>query len=185
VVRGFKTLAEKHALEFRRQLGLKPHEFLCGFKLADHLQVPVFVPNDFPMLEDQYKNNLLGIGSDNWSAVTIPIDNKYIIIHNNMHSPTRQQSNLMHELAHIICKHSSPVVSISNIPSLRNYNANQEDEAIWLGGCLQLPRPLLIYYLKRNINTKNIANLNSASEDMVNYRIKVTGVRHQVSYNRV
>jgi hypothetical protein len=179
---GFKTFAEKKSIDYRKLLGLEPYDFLCAFKLCKYLNIPLLTPYDVPNLEKEYLNNLLGVGSDNWSAVSIQIESgKYIIIHNNTHSPTRQQSNIMHELAHILCEHTSLDTQLYNLPaSLRTYNESQEAEAIWLGGSLQLPRELLIHFLKTKTNIKTIAHLNTASEEMVQYRINVTGVSLQI-----
>ena len=52
----------------------------------------------------------------------------------------------MHEMAHLICKHKpAELVPVGGFPfSLREYDAVQEEEANWLGACLQLPRPALL-----------------------------------------
>jgi len=183
---GFKTFAEKTSIEYRKQLNLKPNDFLCAFKLCDHLKVPLLTPSEVSNLSPNHLSRLLGAGSDDWSAATIPIGNgEYIIIHNNVHSLPRQQSNVMHELGHIICKHESPDTALYDLPSvLRSYNSDQEDEAIWLGAALQLPRDLLVYHLRQNNTIQEIATLCNASEEMVQYRINITGAKQQLGRER-
>ncbi|WP_051691875.1 ImmA/IrrE family metallo-endopeptidase [Pedobacter borealis] len=180
--RGFKTEAEKKSIFFRKELGLKSHDFLCAFKLCDYLSIPILTPNNINGLDRIYLDNLLGKGSEFWSAATIPLsNNEYLIIHNDSHSPARQQSNLMHELAHVILKHTtSESSSISGLGGLlRDFNTEQENEAEWLGASLQLPREALSWCLYKKMTTTQIAAKFSASEIMVNYRINITGVRNQ------
>jgi len=104
-----------------------------------------------------------------------------IIIHNNKNSKYRQESDLMHELAHVICEHETPdnrrIDGFEIL--LRNYNEQQEKEAEWLGGCLQLPRDALVWHIKRNLSVKEIAEVFSASQTMVRFRINSTGVNRQ------
>jgi Zn-dependent peptidase ImmA (M78 family) len=89
----------------------------------------------------------------------------------------------MHELSHVICEHETPdnrrIDGIEIL--LRNYNEQQEKEAEWLGGCLQLPRDALLWHIKRNHNVTDLSELFSASETMVKYRIYFTGVKRQAS----
>lgn len=52
-----------------------------------------------------------------------------------------------------------------------------EKEAEWLGGCLQLPRIALHYHYKVYGNSlKEIAEKFNASQDMVKFRLGVSGL---------
>lgn len=148
---GFKKWSDEKAIELRNELGLYASSPLCAFELCKHLKIPLFIPDEIKGLSKESLNNLLGKGNGHWSAASIPVDNKFIIVHNPTHVPARQQSNLMHELAHIICEHKVPKdknnLGLSGF--LRNHNEDQENEAEWLGACLQLPKPALIWALKR------------------------------------
>ena len=122
-----------------------------------------------------------------WSALTMITESgTRIIIHNITHSPERQQSNLMHELAHIICKHEMPLIGNLNGKSLpvRHYNEEHEAEAEWLGGNLQITRAGLLWALKRKMSTKEIQAYYTASAEMVTFRINTTGVKRQLNYYR-
>jgi hypothetical protein len=180
--RGFKAWAEKQAEGFRKDLRLNPYDPLPAALLADHLGVPIKVPYDFPALEDVHLNNLLGAGSDHWSAATLPIGNgHHLVIHNPIHAKPRQESNLMHELAHIICKHDVPSTdSLPGFPGiLRNFNDEQEEEAECLGATLQLPRVALSWALRRRMSAEEMADHFTASTTMVRFRINMTGVNRQ------
>lgn len=181
--RGFKTWADKKSIEIRKDLGLNWNDALCAFDLISHLNIPLFVPQDFNELDPKHLDELLGNGKEHWSAATIPLkDNKCLIIHNPEHSSQRQQSNLMHELAHVICEHKvdSSIQESGLARMLRHHNQDQENEAIWFGGCLQLPREALIWALKKKMTNTEIAEYYNASEEMVRYRINITGVKKQI-----
>jgi len=182
--RGFKSWAEKKSIEIRNELGLKANQALCAFQLCNHLAIPVFVPQDIKQLDPKHLNILLGEGKDRWSAATIPLDDeKAIIIHNPEHSAQRQQSNLMHELAHVLCDHKVDygIKDTGLAGMLRHHNQEQEDEAIWFGACLQLPREAIIWALKHHMSNSAIAKHFNASEEMVKYRINISGVKNQMS----
>ena len=185
--RGFKKWSDEKVIELRKQLGLYPSSPLCAFKLCDFLRIPVLIPSSVRGLSQEQLDELLDNGSNHWSAVTIPLDNgTYIIIHNPTHSPARQQSNLMHELSHIICEHtiSEKAKKTGLAGFLRNLDPEQEDEAEWLGSCLQLPRPALLYSLNNGMTVKKIAEHYNCSTEMVQYRINITGVRKQLNYKK-
>lgn len=183
--RGFKKWTDEKVVELRKQLGLYPSSPLCAFKLCEFLKIPILEPSSVQGLSEEQLNELLGNGSSYWSAVTIPLkDGKYIIVHNPTHSQARQQSNLMHELAHILCEHkvSEKTKNTGLSGFLRNLDEEQEDEAEWLGSCLQLPRPALIYSLKKEMTFEKIAEHYNCSLEMVQYRINITGVKRQLAY---
>lgn len=181
--RGFKTWADKKSIEIRKDLGLNSNDALCAFDLISHLNIPLFVPQDFKELDQKHLDELLGNGKEHWSAATIPLkDNKCLIIHNPEHSSQRQQSNLMHELAHVLCEHKvdAEIKETGLAGLLRHHNQEQENEANWFGSCLQLPREALIWALKQKMTETEISNHFNASEEMVKYRINISGVKVQL-----
>lgn len=184
--RGFKSRAEKIAADYRKKLGVLPHEPFCGFKLAEHLGIRIETPNAvFP--EGTNLDDLIGVpGKDRgWSALTMKTEeNQLLIIHNHLHVPARQQSNIMHELAHVLCKHEYPeTVANVRLPFfMRKYDKQQEDEAECLGSVLQITRDGLVWALKKRMSIEEMATHFNASAAMVNKRINFTGVKRQLSY---
>jgi hypothetical protein len=184
--RGFKAKAERLALEYREKLGLSPHSPLCAFLLADYLSIPVYEATEF-LVSNTDRDRLAGAGINDcgWSALTMKAGSgQTIILHNPFHTPARQQSNIMHELAHIICGHAFDILEIDvPIPiGMRNFNEVHEEEAKSLGSSLQLPRPGLLWGLKENMSVEQIAVYFNASVEMVNYRIRMSGAGRQHSY---
>jgi Zn-dependent peptidase ImmA (M78 family) len=184
--RGFKTWAEKAARDVRLSCGCAPFAPLPARVLAAQLRIPVITPDQIPGLPSETLHDMIVRYTKNWSAVTLMIEGKPLIVHNPSHIPPRQESNLMHEMAHIICKHSpAQVRPPGDLPwASRTYNVEQEAEAEWLGGCLQVPREALLRMLRRGYSLVAIAEHFGASEEMVRYRQNATGVQFQVSRGR-
>ena len=63
-----------------------------------------------------------------------------------------------------------------------NYDSIQENEAKWLGGCLQLPRMALEWAFKKRMTEADIRRHFCVSNNMVKYRINMTGIRRQFAY---
>ncbi len=179
--RGFKTWAEKLAIEQRQLLALKPHDPLSAKALASFHDVMVIEPSELPGITPEILRQLLHFGSDTWSAVSFERKGCTVIIHNPVHSARRQESNIMHEMAHVLCGHSpSHLVHSDGLPfTLRTYNSDQEAEAVWLGGCLQLPRSGLLWAIHQGMSDSAMVEHFGASIDQVRYRCQVTGVHYQ------
>jgi len=186
--RGFKANAEKLAKQYREGLNIHPCAPLCAFKLAEYLKIPVFSATEFLKLPKEI--NLLSGADGNyceWSALTMLTKaGNRIIIHNPFHSVARQQSDMMHELAHIICEHEHDQKSYDfDIPfGMREFNELQEEEAKCLGSTLQLATPCLLWANKRNMTTETIATHFNASTDMVTYRMNITGIARRSLYRK-
>lgn len=174
--RGFKKWAEDSSIEYRVKLGLRPSDPLPCDSLAEHLGVSVMVPDNFIGFNVDLLN-LLNT-NDNWSALSYKINGTPYIVHNKLHVGARRESDVMHELAHLICRHQMGMMEHEDHKlALRKYDEAQEAEAEWLGGCLQLPR-IALYFKKVQLgmDIPGIATLFNASEQMVRYRLGVTGL---------
>ena len=90
----------------------------------------------------------------------------------------------MHELAHVILGHNIPddLAQLCLIFGLHYFNQKQEQEAKYLGACLQITRPGLQWALKRGFSEDQISDYFNASLDMVRYRLNITGVLIQRKY---
>jgi IrrE N-terminal-like domain len=179
--RGFKTHAETIAGQFRKELSLLERDPLPAHKLAEHLGVRILLPMDIPGITSDILDILVyGPGKDNWSAAIYQKNGKKYIIHNPTHSTCRQESNLMHELAHAACDHQLEGLESALagcVLPLRKYNDVQEAEAECLGAILQLPQKALFHYhhiLKKTPD--EISEAFNASKKMVNFRLSTSGV---------
>ena len=100
--RGFRKEAEEYAQEFRAELNIAPDGPLCPFALAAHLAVPIVKLSDLEGLEARF---IRGASESGFSATTVAEGTFKTIIHNDTQHPYRQNSNLMHEIAHILLGH--------------------------------------------------------------------------------
>jgi Zn-dependent peptidase ImmA (M78 family) len=179
--RGFKARAERISESYRDELGISKFDPFNAFDLAKHLGVPVVGVED--LRKDLGKEDYSRLSNkDKFSAMWMPNeDGDKIIIHNNFHSLKRQQSNLMHELAHIILDHCIPEeqARLCAVLGLHYYNEEHEQEAKHLGGCLQITRLGLLWALKKGYSETEISDHYTASLDMVQFRLRITGVLKQ------
>jgi Zn-dependent peptidase ImmA (M78 family) len=182
--RGFKSWCERYATDKRLELGFSSTDPLDAKALATNLGVLVWTPEDVPNLSATSKEILLrndGKSSSDWSAVTVVVAGKRLVILNSSHSLGRQSSDLMHELAHIILDHQSQELNISSegVLMLSAYEKDQEDEADWLCGCLLLPRSALVSIMKNSLDLPENAKVFKVSMSMMKYRLSMTGVTRQ------
>lgn len=184
--RGFKSKAEKLSIGYREQLGLRAYAPMCAFKLAASMDISIYPATDF--LNDAKEIQSLsatGAGGSGWSALTMKtVAGNTIIIHNPFHSSPRQQSDIMHELAHIICGHAFQENEYDfAIPmGMRSFNELHEEEAKCLGSALQISRPGLLWGLKKSMNHQQMGAHFNASTEMVAYRMQITGAARQHAY---
>ena len=187
--RGFKAWSERTALGFRRDLQIDPFGALDPYELARHLNILVWTPHDVAHVVDLSKvhlDQLLKHDPSSWSAVTLILPLKKVIILNSTHAPVRQNSDLMHELAHLILEHKPARVDVTEdkLMILDTYDKFQEEEADWLGGALLVPRDALLDVLSRNRRNENAASHFNVSTPMIEWRRRMTGIDRQLSRRR-
>lgn len=162
---------EAIATKQRSILGFKAYDPLPATVLAKHFNAKIFIPETMPNTEPEQVKLLCS--RDDWSAGVI-LKNPLYIVHNSRHVPTRQQSNLMHEFGHIILKHK--MVSRDRKTVFFQRRQQDEDEAVYLGGCLQIPRRGLLWAKQKKMTVSQIALHFNASEEMVRFRSNVNGI---------
>jgi len=180
--RGFKTRCENLAATVRKELSQSNAAPLSVADLASHLGVQLIEPREIPGLSEKALSALLRTDCDDWSALTIGEGSSgALIVYNPTHSPARQASDLAHEIAHLLLRHTPSTMMFSPDGSwtLRTFNPQQEDEANWLAGCLLLPRAALESVLRQGRDDEAIATDYGVSLQMVRYRKGVTGVNRQ------
>ncbi|WP_394369960.1 ImmA/IrrE family metallo-endopeptidase [Hymenobacter piscis] len=107
-----------------------------------------------------------------------------MILYNDQHSPERQESDIMHEMAHVLCQHPGDDLQLTSDIGLRDHDAQYEEEASWLGSVLQVPDAGLMWYARRGYSIEQIAARYTASVEMVTYRWRMCGIARRLSYHR-
>jgi len=174
--RGFKTEAQSYAVEYRGQLSLRASDPLDMFRLAEHLDVPV---HPLSTLKAELSTECYRLMTEStkspWSGVTLHFGHRKEIVYNDSHAPTRQQSDLAHELAHVILGH--PASELMTESGGRHYNQELEEEAIYFSGILLVPHDAAIAVVYRDISIEVAAQIYNVSPSMMRMRINTSGAR--------
>ncbi len=181
--RGFKAEAERIVDDIRRDLDLDSDDQIDPLQLAEHLRIEVRKASDLVDLAELRELESLHPGA--FSACTLkPRPDRTVVIYSPLNSVARRNSDLAHEISHIVLAHE--LTRLERLGELSYFvcDALQEEEAAWLSGCLLLPRELLLSDLRRGLSAAAIAKKRHVSEAMVTYRINVTGVNRQISRGR-
>lgn len=183
--RGFKKWAEEISEQQRKALGLRAIDPLPARRLAKHLRLEIVTLDEAPGL-DPYLAAVL-LEEDGWSAVAFRVEeqDRTLLLHNTGHSLRRQESDIMHEIAHLLCEHkpTTPVPTGAGV-LMRQYDDEQEEEAGWLGGCLQIPTKAIMWAARKGMGDEVIAEHFGASVQQVQFRKNVCGVRRRLVRER-
>lgn len=178
--RGFKSECEELAITKRKELGLSANVRLPARTLLRSVGAMITTPSLIPGIEPEDLDQLTETDEGSWSALTTMFDGIPIVIHNDAHGVRRQESNLHHEAAHILCGHEPCHLQRVGSMTFRTFDEEAEKEASWLAGCLHLPRVALISALRAGRSDDEISTAFVASAEMVAFRRRLTGVDRQL-----
>lgn len=176
--RGFKAEAERAAQRIRREMRLRQSDPMDAIELANHIGARVESAENLTSLGKLQTLEMLQPGA--FSACTFSIGRRHIIVYNPLASEGRTQSDIAHEVAHLVLEHNMNTVQTVGAVSLFTCDPDEEQEANWLAGCLLLPRTLLYQAVKRGMDGAMIADTYNVSESMASFRLRVTGVLKQL-----
>jgi hypothetical protein len=177
---GFKAEAERIAAELREELNLSLDHRLDPLTLARHLCIPVLEIGRLAALlgEPGLGNYFLIEDVDSLSALTLFFGSRRTIVHNESHAPTRQVSNLAHEISHCILEHvPEPLLRPDGH---RCWNEVVEAEATWLAGALLVPRAGALELARRGMEDDLIARHFGVSTPLCRWRMNETGISSQL-----
>jgi hypothetical protein len=181
--RGFKTEAEKIAQLVRAELGLGLLDALDCFDLAEEWGIPVVSLGE--LREDGAKEaniRRLLTGDAGFSATTVVLGTKRLVVYNPRHTPGRNANNLSHELSHLILEHeAAPAIGIGGC---RHWDGPQEAEADWLGAAMLVPRESALRWMLRTGDLEEGAYNFGVSVDLFRWRVNHTGVARQLAARR-
>lgn len=181
--RGFKAAAERLSQQLRDQLGTPDDEPVPLELVARRLNVDVLAADE--IVDRSRLEELNQLQHDAFSAATFKLDSgKRAIVYNPLHELGRTNSNVAHELAHLLLEHT-----VRNVETVGNFkfltcDSEQEEEADWLGACLLLPRPILYAAAHKGLGPAEIAERYNTSESMARFRLNMSGVLMQVARQR-
>lgn len=177
--RGFKAEANGWARELRSELGLRPIDPLCPWKLCEFLEIPLIPLNRFAVANPLQVGYLYGDkGQKEFSAVTLMEGRRRIVIYNDAHERKRQASDLAHEAAHALLHH--PTHALLNAQGNRHYEREIEEEASWLGPALLISDEAAVH-IAAHMTVAEASDHYSASREVVLMRVNVCGARKRVA----
>jgi len=179
---GFKSEANTIARDMRHELGLDAAAPLDPWRLAAHLDIPVVDLSSMNAEAEHAVMHFTGKDRELFSAVTVFCGYKRLIVVNDVHSRGRQASDIAHELGHSLLWHQ-PTPGFDG-DGMRDWNAEQEEEAQWLAGALLISEEAALSIVRRRLSIEDAAQLYGVSIDMVRGRINVTGARKRAELIR-
>lgn len=193
----FKADAEATSLRLRQQLGLAAtaacpaklatgsHGILLAAAGALNGGIVDALIDEFPD-HIKVRQHLAWVASDTteFSAIVAIVQGYKMILYNDNNSPARQESDIMHELAHILCEHRGDCLQLNSDISLRVHDASHEQEAKWLGAALQIPEKGIFDHVRAGRTSEEIAKIYGASLQMVNFRRNTLAIDKRISYLR-
>ena len=183
--RGFKSRCEEMSRSLRADIGLAATAPLHADQLASYLDIAVWPVNRLG-LSDSDLSQLIDKDPDAWSAITVSASGRDAIVVNPNHRSGRYSSDVMHEVAHLLLGHQPSIMFFAgNVDRvLRGFDPSAEEEANWLAGALLLPREALVSARRRRIPLLKICELYKVSRQMLDFRMRVTGIERQFKRTR-
>ena len=104
-----------------------------------------------------------------------------MVFYNPSCEPARQESDLMHEMAHVICGHEGQAIPFGTDFALRAHDPVHEEEAHRMGSILQIPEDGLFWHLVDGRTDEEIAKIYGASLQMVRWRKSKSGATRRAA----
>jgi len=177
--RGFPAECERHALEVRRDMSLEPADRLDPRALAAHLAIPIHSLEEFETACPKSVAQLREVDRGCFSAMTLFIGARRLIIFNPAHAAGRQANSIAHELAHVLLEH--PPASIRDDTGQREWSGEREREADLMAATLLVPRAGILPVMYRvGGNIGLAADHFGVSRQLMTWRFKKTGAERQM-----
>ena len=181
--RGFKAEAERIAIDIWKEMDLSPGDSMSAVNLAKH--IGCIVKSADELVDKAKLHRLKLIQDDAFFACTFKIPgNRHAIVFNPLMKAKRRNSDIAHEVSHILLDHRLSRLERLGEVAFLSCDKQQEEEAAWLSGCLLLPRPALVHDFSRGMTSTTISDRRNLSTSMIDYRVRVTGVKRQIAARR-
>lgn len=143
--------------------------------LAKHLNIEIIPADELVDLAELEELDRLQPGA--FSAATFHLPNgRTVIVYNPLSETGRMNSDIAHEIAHILLDHDVRELQKIGGHTFLTCNPEQEEEANWLAGCLLLPRTLLLREAFAGADPGRIARKYQVSPVMARFRLNASGV---------
>ena len=183
MVEPFSTRArpwERHGAALRQLAGIAQGALLDPWQLAPKVGLRVLDGDiALALLPREDRLHLSGPASRSWSGGVLPLplpDGRRLCILNPHHQKRRNKVTLMEEITHDFLRHKPTKVTLrGGAVEVRDFDAAREAEAYGSGAAALIPWTLLFPLLNQGVNIPDLAETFEVSEDLAEYRIKITG----------
>lgn len=177
--RGFKSRAEETSEEIRNELGIGLFSRIDALVLAESLAIPVVSLTELRRLvsrDERLQSSiglLLGSAGSAFSAATVFLGGRRVILHNDSHAPGRQAANLCHEISHGLLLHT-PRQALNDV-GCRDWDDQIENEATYLASTLLIPGKASRGAAARGTSIEQVAAQYGCSVEMARWRHNQSG----------
>ncbi|MGB9454479.1 MAG: ImmA/IrrE family metallo-endopeptidase [Bryobacteraceae bacterium] len=171
---------ERHGTALRQLAGVSPGALLDPWQLAPKVGLRVMDGDTaLALLPEEDRLHLCGPASRSWSGGVLPLplpDGSRLCILNPRHQKRRNKITLMEEITHSFLHHKPTKITLrGGTVEVRDYDATREAEAYGAGAAALIPWTLLFRLLNQGTNIPELAERFEVSEELAEYRIKITG----------
>ncbi len=168
---------EHNALDLRHELSLSLEERLLhedAFALLN--SVLAVVAHTELRVEPRHRDHFAGANSKKWSGMCIPFpEGDHLVVYNGVHALTRIRATLMEEFFHLWLGHApSRVRLLTTGDGGRDFDRAKESEAYGSGAAALVPYKTLRAMLEEGVLKRDIAEHFFVSEQLVDFRIRVS-----------
>lgn len=177
--RGFKAEAERIAHAVRDELGLPQTSALQCEELCRHFGIPVIsVPELIASGASPKSVRCITAPAAKFSAMTVAVGTKRLIVYNPQHPPGRRANSLAHEISHVILEH--PLLPALGVGGCRRWDSTLEAEADWQAGALLVPRQAALNWIQAGRSLEHGASHFGVSLPLFRWRVNHTGIQRQL-----
>lgn len=176
--------AERNGMKFRSRFGLRPDTPLRPFdRKLPSVSLISSREELTELVDEDLVDKLLGTARQNWSGMTIPCDDEYIIVMNPTHSRTRQNATLMEEFFHILLNHKPTRVGVCPATGVirREFDPQIETEAYHSAAAALLPYSALKGLVADGAAIRQIADHFEVSTELTSFRLKTCKLYRRAS----
>jgi Zn-dependent peptidase ImmA (M78 family) len=172
---GFRQYAVDLTIKVRKRLGLSPFDRLDPWQLADLYDLPIVALDQVPAAPSTIRHFSV-TNSSRLSGMLLTAAGQQVILINPAHGGERIASTITHEVSHCILRHDSTLRLTGDDKCLLG-DADQEEEANWLGGELLVPQAAARQLVFRGVAQADAAAFYGVSVEMVRWRMNICGAR--------
>lgn len=178
--RGFKAEAKRTADALRNEHGYGPHVRLDAVELAGQMGIDVAPLSSFPACDAT--RHLTRVDPTSFSAATLRLEERTMILHHDGHTVERQMSNVAHEIGHVVLNHEdSPPLSPEGC---RDIHADIENEATYFGSVLLVPDEAVLSLARQGRTIAESSAILGVSVQMMRWRYNDSGAAKRLQRAR-